>query len=202
MDDSDLEIRKELVRSRACQARRQQPHKQELSNLALARFLTLPEYLAAETVLWYVHSRSELRTQHHLAQALLTPQRTVIPYCATDASGQPCLGLWLLQAFDELSIGKWGILEPPVDRRSEADRQVAPGELDVVLVPGVAYTKSGQRLGNGQGYFDRLLAAVRQDCRTVGIRFESQLVDAIPVEPHDVAVDLVVTEKDVYVASE
>ena len=66
--------------------------------------------------------------------------------------------------------------------------------IDVVLVPGLAFTAAGDRLGQGGGWFDRLLGDVRPDCLIVGVCFDVQVVTELPVEAHDVPVDLVVTE--------
>jgi 5-formyltetrahydrofolate cyclo-ligase len=69
-----------------------------------------------------------------------------------------------------------------------------PGRVDVVIVPGVAFAPDGSRLGQGGGWYDRFLAGVRPDCVTIGVGFDAQLLDALPVEPHDVRLDLIVTE--------
>ena len=76
---------------------------------------------------------------------------------------------------------------------------VDPSWPDVVIVPGLAFTRSGRRLGQGGGWYDRFLVGVRDDCTTIGVCFREQLVDELPTEPHDIAVDHVVT--DVGVAS-
>lgn len=65
---------------------------------------------------------------------------------------------------------------------------------DVIVVPGLAFTAGGARLGQGGGWYDRLLADVRPDCVTVGVCFAEQLVDVLPIEPHDVPVRVVVTD--------
>jgi 5-formyltetrahydrofolate cyclo-ligase len=65
---------------------------------------------------------------------------------------------------------------------------------DVVLVPGLAFTTTGGRLGQGGGWYDRFLADVRPECTTIGVCFAEQVVDELPIEPHDVAVDIVVTD--------
>ncbi len=72
---------------------------------------------------------------------------------------------------------------------------VDPGWPDVVIVPGLAFTPGGQRLGQGGGWYDRFLAEVRDTCVTVGVCFHEQLVDVLPVEPHDVAMHHVVTDR-------
>ncbi len=69
--------------------------------------------------------------------------------------------------------------------------------IDVVVLPGLAFTADGARLGQGGGWYDRLLAQVRPDCVTIGVCFAEQLVDHVPSEPHDVDVDVVVTDDGV-----
>ena len=72
-----------------------------------------------------------------------------------------------------------------------------PSTVDVVLVPGVAFTAGGLRLGQGGGWYDRFLAQLRHDAIAIGVCFEPQLVDDLPTEPHDVVLDLVVTDAGV-----
>ena len=71
---------------------------------------------------------------------------------------------------------------------------VDPSVLDVVVVPGLAFTADGRRLGQGGGHYDRFLVRLRDGCVTVGAAFAEQLVDDLPTEPHDVRLDLVVTD--------
>jgi 5-formyltetrahydrofolate cyclo-ligase len=68
---------------------------------------------------------------------------------------------------------------------------------DVVIVPGVAFTANGDRLGQGGGWYDRFLAAIAPGCTTIGVGFDVQLVERLPVEPHDVQLDHVVTESGI-----
>ncbi len=70
-----------------------------------------------------------------------------------------------------------------------------PADVDVVLVPATALTSSGDRLGQGGGWYDRFLVGRRPDCTTVGVCFHAQLVDELPTEPHDITLDVVVTER-------
>ena len=71
-------------------------------------------------------------------------------------------------------------------------------QIDLVVVPGVGFGRDGARMGNGQGYYDRLLERVRPDCVLVGLGYECQLFDDLIVSPHDVFMDKVVTESAVY----
>ena len=190
--------RKASMRRQAYDARKAQANKDEVSKLAITRFVALPEYQRASTAMWYIDCRTELRTQHALPDALGGAKRIVVPYCTEDANGQNKLGLWHLESMDELVVGKWNILEPPRDRWGEPGKEVPPHELDIVMVPGVGFDRKGGRMGNGQGYYDRLLATVRPDCALVAPCYECQLFDEIIAGPHDVYMDKVVTEAAVY----
>ena len=194
----DLIDRKQAMRRRAYDARNPQPDKDEVSRRAIERFVGLREYQSARTAMWYVDCRSEVRTRHALPAALASGKRIVVPYCTVDERGQNRLGLWRLEAMDELVVGKWNILEPPRDRWEDPQRAVDPQELDIVMVPGVGFDRRGARMGNGQGYYDRLLGQVRDDCALVGLAYECQLFDELVVGPHDVFMDKVVTERAVY----
>ena len=189
---------KEAMRRQAYDARNAQPDKDGVSHLAMRRFMELPEYQAAQTVMWYLDCRSELRTRHDLPAALAGDKRIVVPYCTVDEEGQNKLGLWHLESMDELVVGKWKILEPPKERWEEPGKVVAPQELDLVMVPGVGFDRDGGRMGNGQGYYDRLLNQVRDDCPLVAVCYESQLFPKLVVSQHDVFMNKVVTESAVY----
>jgi 5-formyltetrahydrofolate cyclo-ligase len=97
----------------------------------------------------------------------------------------------------DAAVRGWGVRLPEV--AGEALRvmpgDVDPGILDVVLVPGLAFTADGRRLGQGGGHYDRFLARLSPRCVTIGICFHEQLVDDLPIEPHDVLVRLVVTDR-------
>jgi 5-formyltetrahydrofolate cyclo-ligase len=99
---------------------------------------------------------------------------------------------------DELVVGTWSILEPPRERWGEPGKEVAPRELDLVMVPGVGFTRDGARMGNGQGYYDRLLGQVRPDAALIALAYECQLFPELAVSAHDVYMDKVITEKAVY----
>jgi len=75
------------------------------------------------------------------------------------------------------------------------ESDVEPTWPDVVMVPGLAFTGHGDRLGQGGGWYDRFLAGIRPDCTTIGVCFAEQVVDALPVEAHDVVLDQVVTDR-------
>lgn len=191
--------RKGKMRRQAYDARNAQENKDEVSARAVARFMELPEYQMAKVAMWYLDCRSETRTKPELlAEVAKGEKKIIVPYCTEDENGDNKLGLWHMESLEEMVVGKWNILEPPKELWGNPDREVEPEDLDLILVPGVGFDRKGHRMGNGQGYYDRLLERVRPDCSLVALCYESQLFDEIPVAPHDVLMDKVVTEAAVY----
>ena len=103
----------------------------------------------------------------------------------------PAEGADLAWAVDtgRLAPGRYGLLEPLGPRLGPT----AIGTADVVVVPALAVARDGARLGRGGGYYDRALRHVRDDAVLVAVVFDDELVDALPVEPHDRTVSAVVT---------
>ena len=189
---------KAKLRRQAYDARNAQADKDDVSKGIVERFIGLPEYGAASTAMWYLDVRSEVRTRHQLGDALKSGKQIVVPYCTVDDRGANKLGLWHLTTMDELVVGKWSILEPPRERWGDPGKEVDPRELDLVMVPGVGFTRDGARMGNGQGYYDRLLDRVRPGAPLVALAYECQLFPQLAVSAHDVYMDKVITERAVY----
>jgi len=194
---TDLQARKKLMREQAHAARNALPDKDELSLGICEKFVALPEYAAARTVMYYVDVRSEVRTRNYLATALTHGKRIVVPYCV---DGE--LELFLLENMDELAIGAYKILEPKSELRSLEAKRVKPDELDLIMVPGVAFDRRGARMGHGFGYYDKLLEHSRMDCPLVALAFECQLFPEVPTMPHDIFMDKIITEAAVYERNE
>jgi 5-formyltetrahydrofolate cyclo-ligase len=108
----------------------------------------------------------------------------------------------VIMAFD--SIDGEPMTAPFIARRRAVGQRVVlpedvpppdPSVIDVVVVPGTAFTERGDRLGQGGGWYDRFLLRVAASCVTIGVGFELQILDVVPTEPHDVRLDAVVTER-------
>ena len=134
-----------------------------MSEQAVARLVELAEYQAAPTVMWYLDCRSELRTRQVLPQALASGKRIVVPYCTVDDAGANKLGLWWLEKLDELIVGKWKILEPPRERWGEPGKEINPAELDIVIVPGVAFSRRGGRMRKSEASETTVRVASKAD---------------------------------------
>jgi 5-formyltetrahydrofolate cyclo-ligase len=74
----------------------------------------------------------------------------------------------------------------------------SPGEADLIVIPGIAFDMSGKRIGYGKGYYDRALHQLEGKGRLVGFCYDFQVVGEIPAEPHDVRMDMIVTERRIF----
>jgi 5-formyltetrahydrofolate cyclo-ligase len=189
----DPQRRKAEIRAEALARRERQQNAEQFSHKILQRLAESPEYARAETLLLYLSFRSEVGTQDFPRQAWSDGKRVVVPYCAGDQ-----LGLFRLDSPDELAPGTLGILEPGPRWRGRADRAVGAEELDLVVVPGLAFDRQCGRIGYGKGYYDRLLRRVRADAALLAVAFQCQIFAAVPVTAGDVRVDQVITEAASY----
>ncbi|MEG1574336.1 MAG: 5-formyltetrahydrofolate cyclo-ligase [Bacteroidales bacterium] len=87
---------------------------------------------------------------------------------------------------EKMKIGAFGIKEA-------SGKIIPPEEIDLIIVPGVAFDEEKNRLGRGKGFYDKLLANVK--CYKIGIAYEIQIVNTIPCMPHDIKMDCIITEK-------
>lgn len=140
----------------------------------------LPEFRAARTVAVFAALPDEPATDEVLARWAST-RRVVLPRVEGDA-----MRFYACRP-DALVFGAFGILEP------QGERPCPAGEIDLVVCPGVAFTADGRRLGRGRGYYDRYLGDPAFMGFRVGVCYAHQLVDDLPVEPHDVRMDRVIT---------
>lgn len=189
----DFKERKTKIREQAHANRNAQTDKDALSQQICATFMSLPEYAAARTVMFYVDVRSEVRTRHSLPAALASGKRIVVPWCLNNE-----LELFLLENMDELAVGMYKILEPRQELRALPEKKLQPADLDLVMVPGVAFDRRGARMGHGFGYYDKLLQHARPDAPLVALAFECQLFPEIPTQAHDIFMDQLITEQAVY----
>ena len=195
-DSLDEVLQKKLQLRQSVAARREtQGGFDVLSRRIWDTILVLPQFVRARTVMTYLDIGSEVRTRQYVPELWQLGKKVVVPYCTALE-----LRLFHLKNMDELSPGTWQILEPKPEWRERAQRRVEAAELDLIVVPGVAFDRYGGRLGLGKGFYDRFLQHIRPDALKISPAFECQLVDKIPVLPHDVRVDMVVTENAVYTA--
>jgi 5-formyltetrahydrofolate cyclo-ligase len=125
--------------------------------------------------------RSEELWRHLVVLPAMAAAETVLAFTALP--GEP----------DTRTLLAWCAATGRLAAAPEAD--VEPTWPDVVIVPGLAFTTAGDRLGQGGGWYDRFLSAVRPDCVSIGVCFSEQLLEALPLEDHHVIMDNVVTDR-------
>ena len=139
---------------------------------------------AARCVLFYAPIRNELDVWPALVVAVQEGKRVCLP--RFDDSTQTYVACRVEDPQADLREGRYGIREPRPGCES-----VALNRLDFALVPGVAFDLHGRRLGQGRGYYDRMLADISGT--TCGVAYDEQVVRAVPVQPHDSDVNCILT---------
>ena len=185
---------KAQIRKIAFANRKNQEDKDSISRRIMATFMEQPEYQQANTVMFYVDVRAEVRTRHDLPDALASGKKIVVPWCNADGE----LELFHLESMEELEIGMYKILEPREELRSLESKQIEVTELDVIMVPGVGFDSKGGRTGMGKGYYDKCLQHARPDATLTAVCFDCQIFEEIPVQEHDIYMDKVITESTVF----
>lgn len=142
-------------------------------------------YKNSKSVLAYASFGTEVDTQLLLNQVLTDGKILILPRVI---KAENRLSLHRVENIRELVDGVWGIREPRADAL-----MVNVNEADLIIVPGVAFDRTGFRIGYGAGYYDRLLLAANPQSTRLSGAFDCQLVDAVPSESHDQQVDIIIT---------
>ena len=168
-----------------------QQERQVREQIISKRIQDLPVFIKASAIFFYASFRSEVGTLLFIEQTLKMGKRVILPVVIKE---QTRLALYEIYSIHELVPGYMKIPEPIHDGKSEFNL----AHVDLIIIPGVAYDRKGNRIGYGGGYYDRLLA----DLKSVKVpilapSFIEQLVPSIPSESHDRKVDIIVTEDGV-----
>lgn len=183
-----LRRQKEELRARIGEAREAIPpaERARLSRTVGERLFALPEVRAAGTVALFSSFGSELDTAPMIDQAHVEGRRVVLPYLEGET-----MEVAEHRPGEKLVRSSYGAKEP-------ASRvAVDPAEIDVVVAPGLAFDRSGRRLGYGRGYYDRWLRRVGDGAFLVGVCFSAQMVARVPATSSDERMDVLVTDREV-----
>lgn len=169
--------------------------KQLQSETVTSLLKTLPEYQKSSRISVYLNMDDEIRTHPIVEHIFQSGKMCFIPrYSKTD---MVMVHLKSMEDLKSLPKTNWNILQPlETDQREDA---LETGGLDLVIVPGLAFSKTGDRMGRGKGYYDRFLSICRaknKNLFTVALAFKEQIVENIPTEPHDTKIDLVLFPED------
>ncbi len=136
----------------------------------------------AKIVLFFISFGGEINTQDMIREARKSGKIVAVPVCKRSGIMRPSV----LLAKAKLIRGLYGICEPAIKRFVNLE------ELDLVIVPGIAFDKKGNRLGRGKGYYDRFLRKLPEKASSIGLAFDFQILPHIPANSLDKKVDKVI----------
>lgn len=160
----------------------------EWSKAACARLVRSPAFQNATVIMLYMPMRSEVDVLPAALEAFRLGKSICVPRVE---SGRTTMNAIATNTFDDESMtpDAMGVRVP------KSGNQIPDESIDLVVVPGVAFDARGARLGRGGGFYDRYLASLKRNTSTIGICFDMQFVDSIPVDRLDVCVKAVVSDR-------
>ncbi len=186
------EAKQELRASveKAIQALDAEARQQKLETIQ-ERLFDFANFLEARIVLLYVNAPNEIPSAAIIAKTLEIGKIVVLP--AFDVQKSRIALMKIDNPKLDLTMGPRQILEPDPQRC----RKVPLECIDIAIIPGIALDEKGGRLGDGNGYYDRLIPKLPITTRKVGLAMEDQIFQQVPMESHDKYVDIIITEKRV-----
>lgn len=193
-DTENIKNEKSLLRSRMIKKRDSILKDDRLSKSMIIKdtLFGIDEFNKAKTVLLYASYNSEVSTFAIMDECKKQGKHVAFPKCSL-VDGVPNLTFYEVSKFSQLAGGYKGIPEPDTIKYN---LKKISDKIDVVIVPGVCFDKNGNRLGYGKGFYDRFLKKYPNVYR-IGIAFDEQICDDIPTEKTDLAVNMIVTDKQI-----
>ncbi len=184
--DSKETLRQRIMILRECMTNED---REKASYYVLDSFFKLPEYQNAEAIFAFAGFGSEVSTLNAVFKMINSGKKVSLPRVIDDTT----MEFFEVRKISDIQKSSYGIPEPrgnnePVDYRP-----------DIIIMPGVAFDRKFNRLGYGKGYYDRYLRLKGYDrfVWKIALGFSCQVVHRVPVDKYDVAMDMVITEKDV-----
>jgi 5-formyltetrahydrofolate cyclo-ligase len=153
------------------------------SKLITGKLLRNKVFKKAKIVMFYIAFGGEVNTEEMIREAKKIGKLICVPVCRKDKEiMQPAI----LEDHSKLKKGPYGVLEPV------SKALVKPEDLDLIIVPGLAFDKKGNRLGRGKGCYDRFLSTLSDKTPSIGLAFDFQILPLIPTTNYDVNVKQVI----------
>jgi len=156
--------------------------KSEKSAIIKGRLFKEKEFIKAKLVMFYVSLKDEVNTLSMIDEAVMMGKRVCVPVVLKGE--KRLIAGEIMDREKDLERQHFGIYQPIVGRV----REVPLENIDLVVVPGVAFDKNNVRLGRGHGYYDRFLGSLPEKTKTIGLAFDFQVVKDLPKDPHDIPV--------------
>ncbi len=163
------------------------------SRRIVGRLTHLPEYARSRCIMLYWSCHNEVHTHNLVRQALKDGKRVAFPRC--DTRRKEIHPFEVRNLSGDLEVGAFGILQP----REDSGGLVDLSQIDLCVVPGIAFDREGNRVGRGLGYYDRFLRKLGEKTRKIGVGFAFQILDKIYPTDGDTSLDMIVTEDETLV---
>lgn len=183
------QIREDILKARISLDRQQVNMK---SKIICDKIQQFPGFQNGHTVMAYLPFRNEVDVTPLFDYLWDRKKRVVIPVCET--KNIALIPSELRDMEEDLQPGTWGILEPKADKL----RPIQPRDIDCIIIPGVAFDPSCNRLGYGGGYYDRFLPLLKEKTPKVAVAFDLQIVSSLVPGIYDIPMDAVITEGKEY----
>ena len=151
--------------------------------------IKLPQFINSKNIMLYLSFNKEVNTYPLAAWCLDNGKSVIAPYCIQ--STKQIIPFKINNLTNDLTKSTFGIMEPKHNLLEKANIE----NIDLIIVPGVAFDEHCNRIGFGAGYYDRFLPRKTKNTPTIGIAYDYQLIDTIPQGVYDVPLDFIITEK-------
>jgi 5-formyltetrahydrofolate cyclo-ligase len=189
------DISKEIIRKQSILTRDKMEKKVLIykSQFIIEKLKNLECIKNALNIMCYVSFGSEVETHNLISMWISSGKKISVPYIEQSHEKVRRMLAVSISGLSELSPGTYGILEPKLEEKNV----VLPEKFDVIIVPGTAFDENKNRMGYGAGYYDRFLQETSTACSKIGICYDFQVLEKIPVDEFDVPLDMLITDKRV-----
>lgn len=190
---NEISNKKKQIRREKLKIRREMSieEKSNYDKIIKDKFFESGFYKESDNIFIYISYDSEINTKDIITRAIKEGKKIYVP--RTEFSTK-LMNAVRIENFDNLVESRYGILEPKKD-----EPFIDPNDLDLIVVPGVAFDKNGGRVGYGAGYYDRYFKRINNENKSkivkLALAYDFQLMDKVPTDEEDVLIDAVMTEK-------
>ena len=163
------------------------------SQVITEKLLSMECIKKANVIMLYLDFNNEVKTDALIKKLLSIGKTVVAPVTIKDK--RKLIPFKITNIKDDITIGAYGIREP----KQNPNNKLSIKDIDIVIVPAVAYDKNCYRLGYGGGFYDRFIKKLKDDAITIGIAFDLQVLNSIPKESHDAQLNYIITETNTYI---
>ena len=190
MGESKERIRKLFIEKRKSLS---QFEVEQKSKLIINNLRNMEACKKSKTILVYFNTQNEVMTTEFISQCIAEDKAVYLPVVLKEQNKMEFYRIFNVN--NDIHLGNYGIREPMTNPNNRVELK----DIDVVVVPGIAFDTKKNRLGYGKGYYDSFLKDLAPKVIKVGLGFDFQVIDKIPIENFDISMDIIITETRWYI---